>query len=102
MRIVQKKLDEKLNYLLKQKLRYNGELITLTIHVIILTYLILILLHILIKVLQMGIIDGISPSRGLWHEPMLEYINVLGLKSINIGIYTYCKNKDFLLVKVMV
>ena len=36
-RIVQKKFEEKLNYLLKQKLRYNGELITLTIHVTILT-----------------------------------------------------------------
>ena len=29
-----------LNYLLKQKLRYNGELITLAIHVTILAYLI--------------------------------------------------------------
>ena len=37
---------KKLNYLLKQKLRYNGEFITLTIHVTILTYLILTLLYI--------------------------------------------------------
>ena len=37
---------KKINYLLKQKLRYNDEFITLTIHVTILTYLILILLHI--------------------------------------------------------
>ena len=37
---------KKLNYLLKQKLRYSGEFITLTIHVTILTYLILILLYI--------------------------------------------------------
>ena len=52
--IVQKKFDEKLNYLLKQKLRYNGELMKLTIHVTILTYLILILLYMLMKVLYMG------------------------------------------------
>ena len=53
--IVQKKFEGKLNYLLKQKLRYNGELIiTLIIHVTILTYLILILLYILMKVLEMG------------------------------------------------
>ena len=38
-RIVQKNFEEKLNYLLKQKLRYNGELIILTIHVTILTLL---------------------------------------------------------------
>ena len=37
---------EKLNYLLKQKLRYIGEFITLTIHVTILTCPILILLYI--------------------------------------------------------
>ena len=49
-----------------------------------------------------SITDGISPSRGLWHKAMLEGINVLGLKAIKIGIYTYCKNKDFLHVKVMV
>ena len=33
---------------------------------------------------------------------MLEGINILGLKAIKIGIYTYSKNKDFLHVKVMV
>ena len=27
-----------------------------------------------------------------WHMAMLEHINVLGLKAIEIGIYTYCKN----------
>ena len=27
---------------------------------------------------------------------MLEHINDLGLKAVKIGIYTYCKNKDFL------
>ena len=37
-RIVQKRFEEKLNYLLKQNMRCNGELITLTIHVIILTF----------------------------------------------------------------
>ena len=45
---------KKLNYLLKQKLRYNGEFITLTNHVTTLTYLILILLYIPMKVLQIG------------------------------------------------
>ena len=49
-----------------------------------------------------SITDGISPFRGLWHKAMLEGINVLGLKAIKIGIYTYCKNIDFLHVKVMV
>ena len=48
-----------------------------------------------------GITDGISPSSGLWHKAELEHINVLGLKAIGIGIYTYCKNKDFLHVRVM-
>ena len=101
--IVQKKFEEKLNYLLKQKLRYNGEFITLTTHVTILTYLILILLDICLwKSCRWGITDSISPSRDLWHKAMLEHINVLGLKEIEIGIYTYCKNKDFLHVKVMV
>ena len=48
-----------------------------------------------------GITDGISPSRGLWHKAELEHINVLHLKAIEIGIYTYCKSKDFLQVRVM-
>ena len=52
--IIQNKSEQKLIYLLEQKLRYNDELITLTIHVTILTYLILILLYMLMKVLQMG------------------------------------------------
>ena len=91
-RIIQKKFEKKLNYLLKQKLRYNGELITLTIHVTILTYLILILLYILMKVLQM---------RYHWWYILIQDISVLGLKAIKIGIYTYCKNKDFLHIKVM-
>ena len=37
-----------------------------------------------------------------WHKAILEHINVLGLKAIKIGIYTYCTNKDFLHVKDMV
>ena len=49
-----KQIWGKLNHLLKQKLRYNGELITLTVHVTILAYLILILLYILMKLLKMG------------------------------------------------
>ena len=44
--------------------------------------------------------DGISPSRGLWHKAEFEQINDLELKAIKIGIYTYCKNKDFLHVRV--
>ena len=48
-----------------------------------------------------GITDGISPSRGLWHKAELEHINVLELKAIEIGIYTYCKKKEFLHVRVM-
>ena len=42
-----------------------------------------------------------SPTRGLWHKAELDHINVLELKAIKIGIYTYCKNKDFLHVSVM-
>ena len=94
---------KKLNYLLKQKLRYNGEFITLTIHVTILTYLLLILLYIYQwKSCRKGITDGISPSTGLWHKAMLEHIKFLGLKAIKIGIYTYWKNKDFLHVRVTI
>ena len=48
-----------------------------------------------------GITDDIPPSRGLWHKAELKHINVLELKAIKIGIYSYCKNKDFLHVRVM-
>ena len=48
-----------------------------------------------------GINNGISLSRGLWHKAELDHINVLKLKAIEIGIYTYCKNKSFLHVRVM-
>ena len=46
-----------------------------------------------------GFTDGISPSRGLWHKAELIY--VLELKVMEIGIYKFCKNKDFLHVRVM-
>ena len=69
--------------------------------VAILTYLIPTSLYILIKSCRLGITDGISPSRWLWHKAEFQHINVLELKAIKIGIYTYCKNKDFLHVKVM-
>ena len=47
---------KKINYLLKQKLRYNGEFITWTIHVTILTYLSNsdITVYMPMKVLQIG------------------------------------------------
>ena len=48
-----------------------------------------------------GITNGITPSRGLWHKTELDHINVLELKAIEIGIYTYCKNKSILHVRVM-
>ena len=53
-----------------------------------------------------GITNEISPSRGLWHKAELDHINSfqmdhLELKSIEIGIYTYCKNKIFLHVRVI-
>ena len=69
--------------------------------VAILTYLVPTSLYILIKSCRLGITDGISPSRWLWHKAEFQHINVLELKTIKIGIYTYCKNKDFLHVKVM-
>ena len=69
--------------------------------VAILTYLVPTSLYILIKSCRLGITDGISPSRWLWHKAEFQHINVLELKAIKIGIYTYCKNKDFLHVKVM-
>ena len=53
--IIQNKFEEKLIYLLKQKLRYNDELITLAIHVTTLTYLILILLY-----ADESLADGVS------------------------------------------
>ena len=48
-----------------------------------------------------GITNGISSSRGLWHKAKLDHINVLELKAIEIGICTYCKNKNFLHVRIM-
>ena len=48
-----------------------------------------------------GVTDRISPSRGLWHKAKLEHINVLELRAIEIGIYEYCKSKDFLHVRVV-
>ena len=77
-RIVQKKFKKKLNYLLKQKLTYNGELITLTINVTIFTYLILILLYILIKVLQMGY------HRYILIQGTLAYGNVTGHQCLRV------------------
>ena len=38
-----------------------------------------------------GIIDGTNLSRGLWHDSKIDNINVLELKAIEIGIYTYFK-----------
>ena len=43
-----------------------------------------------------GITIGVSPSWGLWYKTELEHINVLELKIIEIGIYTYRQNKTFL------
>ena len=53
-------------------------------------------------VLQVGDLPmEYPPSRGLWYKVELEHINVLELKAIQIGIYTYCNNKNFLDVRVM-
>ena len=43
----------------------------------------------------------LTTSRALWHKAELEHINVLELKAIKTGIYTYCKNRDILHVRVM-
>ena len=59
-------LSGKLDYLLKQKLRYNGGLIILTIHVTIRTYLILTSLYMLMLVSQVGVSpDGTFLFSGL-------------------------------------
>ena len=58
-------------------------------------------IHTDISLTGWGITNGISPSRGLWYKAELDHINVLELKAIEIGIYTYCKNKTFLHVRVM-
>ena len=98
-------MKEKLDYLLKQKLRYNGgewwiNNIDNPCH------------HINIpnpditvytdaSLTGWGVTDGISPSREPWHKAEFEHNNVLELKAIKIGIYIYCKNKDFLHVSIM-
>ena len=93
----------KLDYLLEQKLRYNGGLIA---------YINNSCHHINIPnpditmytdaiLTGWGITDLIFPSRGLWPKPELERINVLELRATEIGIYTYCKSKDFLHVRVI-
>ena len=56
--------EEKIDYLLKQKLRYNGRLIILTIHATMLTYLILTSLNILMQVLQAGASLMVYPHPG--------------------------------------
>ena len=48
-----------------------------------------------------GITDGTNPSRGLWHDLEIDNINVLELKAIEIGIYTYFKYKNFTHIRVM-
>ena len=53
------------------------------------------------QMLGLGITYGISLAGGLRHKAELDHINVLELKAIEIGIYAYCKNKNFLHNKVM-
>ena len=67
-----------------------------------LTYLILTSLYILIHILQVGVSSMVySHPVDSSHKFELEHINVSELKVIKIGIYTYCKNKGFLHVRVM-
>lgn len=95
-------LREKLHYLLKEKLRYNGGLMILSIHFTIFTQLILtIIIYIDGSLTGWGITDGISPSSGLWRKAEVQHINVLDVRAIKIGIYTYCRNKDFLRIRIM-
>ena len=48
-----------------------------------------------------GITNGISPSRGLQQKPELHHNNVLESKAIDTVIYTYCKEKISVHVRVM-
>ena len=66
------------------------------------TYLTLISIYILLQVFHVGVSLMVCPlSRGLWYKAELEHINILGLKAIQLEIYTCCKNKDFLHVSVV-
>ena len=58
-------------------------------------------IHIDASLTGWGITKRIFPSRGLQHKVEIDHINVLELKAIEMGIYTYCKNKNFLHVRVM-
>ena len=46
-----------------------------------------------------GITDEIFQIQVLCHKAELEHINVLKLKAVEIGIYTCCKNNNFLHVR---
>ena len=48
-----------------------------------------------------AITDRVSPSRGLWHKSEIDHINILELKAFEIGIYTYCRNKQFSNIRVI-
>ena len=48
-----------------------------------------------------GIAHGKAPSGGRWDENEITYINVLELKAIQIGVLSYCKDKNFKYIRIM-
>ena len=48
-----------------------------------------------------GVTNEISPSRGVRRKAEQDHINVLELKAIKTGIYTYCEDKISLHVRFM-
>ena len=48
-----------------------------------------------------GITDGKTPSGGRWDENEITHKNGLKLKAIQIGVLTYCKDKNFKHIRIM-
>ena len=48
-----------------------------------------------------GVTNEISPTRGVRRKAEQDHINVLELKAIKTGIYTYCEDKISLHVRFM-
>ena len=45
--------------------------------------------------------DSKTPSGGRWNENKITQINVLELKAIQVGVLTYCKDKNFKHLRTM-
>ena len=48
-----------------------------------------------------GITDDKTPTGGRWDEDEITHINLLELKTIQFGVLTYCKDKNFKHIRIM-